>query len=197
MFHSALLRFTESRRGISLLLGFAVVLLVWVSVTVAQAADTTRLLTNLERDLGALRVHLEQLEPWSAEGARASVASNADLGDGSPVFRRLSMATIIRAANRRVERLIDSYYQLDQPQLARAAQPLRLTMYQLQHQIDDFGRRPASSGAAEVRDQVEALLDESERLLGRLINAADDAAVVADRGAGAPENAPVRGGRAP
>ena len=59
MFHWSPLRCSEHQRPFWLLVALAVMLLVSVSVTVAEAASPARLVGNLQRDLGALRAQLE------------------------------------------------------------------------------------------------------------------------------------------
>lgn len=171
MFGSALLKFSEHERPLCLMGALAIVLLVFVSVTVAHA--TTHLVNGIGRDLAALRLQLEQIEPWQDEVGRRSVAFNADLGDGSPAFRRLSLVTIMRAANRRLERLIEGYYLAGDDQRARTAEGLRLVMYDLQHQIDRLARTADPATAVVLRQQVEVLLGRSERALDVLLKGPD------------------------
>lgn len=173
MFGSVFLRFSELERPFVLLVALAVMLLVSVSVTVAHAASTVRLAHGIERDLGALRVQLEQVDPWQADLGRRSAAFNADLGDGSPAFRRLSLTTIVRAANRRLERLIESYRQDGDDRRVRTAEALRLAMYDLQHEIDRLARTADPASAAVIEKKVGALLDRSERGLDVLLNGPD------------------------
>ena len=61
-------------------------------------------------DTPILRAQLEQVDRWPGEPGRQLVAFNADLGDGGPAFRRHSMITIVRAATRRLDRLISAYW---------------------------------------------------------------------------------------
>ena len=166
MFGSALLRCSEHQRPFWLTVALSVLLLASVSITIAHAADPTRLAHGLKRDFGALRAQLEQIDPWATEADGQSVAFNADLGDGGAAFRRDSMVTIVHAASRRLERLIEGYRQNGDATRARTAETLRLAMYDLQRQIDQLARaaEPAEAEAALAR--IEALLDRAERELG-------------------------------
>lgn len=173
MFGFALLKFSEQHRLLCLMVALAVMLLVAVSVTVAHAAGATHLVHGIGRDLAALRAQLEQIDPWQQEGGRRSVAFNTDLGDGSPAFRRLSLVTIMRAADRRLERLIDGYYLDGDDRRGRTAEGLRLVMYDLQYQIDRLARTTDPATAVVLRTQVEVLLGRAERALSVLLNGPD------------------------
>ena len=133
---------------------------------------------GLKRDFGALRAQLEQIDPAGKEADGQSVAFNADLGDGGAAFRRDSMATIVHAASRRLERLIEGYRQNGDATRARTAETLRLAMYDLQRQIDQLARaaEPAEAEAALAR--IEALLDRAEGELGALLEGSNAAAVL-------------------
>ena len=104
----AILKRSEHQRPFWLTVALSVMLLVSVSITMAQAANPARLAHELRRDLGALRAQLELIDPSERDAGRQTVAFNTDLGDGGPVFQRHSMVTIAAAANRRVERLLES-----------------------------------------------------------------------------------------
>ena len=170
MFGSALLKCSDHQRPFWLTVALSIVLLASVSITIAQAAHPSRLAHDLRRDLGALRVQLELIDPWSRDGERQSVASNTDLGDGSPAFQRHSMATIAGAANRRLERLLDGYREQGSGAHVRAAEALRLAMYDLQHQIERLARVAEPAEAAAVRERIGTLLDRSERELNVLLD---------------------------
>jgi hypothetical protein len=178
MFGSALLRCSEHQRPFWLTVALSVLLLAWVSITIAHAADPTRLAHGLKRDFGALRAQLERIDPSGKETGGQSVAFNADLGDGGAAFRRDSMATIVHAASRRLERLIEGHRQNGDTARARTAETLRLAMYDLQRQIDQLARaaEPAEAEAALAR--IETLLDRAERELGALLKGSNDAAVL-------------------
>ena len=163
MFHSGPLRFSEHQRPFWLLVALAIMLLVSVSTTVAQAANPARLAGNLQRDLGALRAQLEQLDTWHGDGGQQTVAFNADLGDGSPAFRRLSMVTIGRAAGRHLEALIASYRQARDEERARGAESLRLAMYELTERVDRLSRPSSPATTMALRGEVEAALGNLER----------------------------------
>ena len=177
MFGSALLRCSEHQRPFWLTVALSVLLLASVSITIAHAADPTRLAHGLKRDFGALRAQLE-IDPSGKEAGGQSVAFNADLGDGGAAFRRDSMATIVHAASRRLERLIEGYRQNGDAARARTAEALRLAMYDLQRQIDQLARaaEPAEAEAALAR--IEALLNRAEGELGALLQGSNAAAVL-------------------
>lgn len=170
MFGSALLKCSEHQRPFWLTVALSIMLLASVSITIAQAAHPSRLAHDLKRDLGALRAQLELIDPWAQDAGRQTVASNTDLGDGSPAFQRHSMATIVGAANRRLERLLDGYRREGAPARVRTAEALRLAMYDLQHQIDRLARAADPAEAAAVRERIGSLLDRSERELAVLLD---------------------------
>ena len=169
MFGSALLKCSEHQRPFWLTVALSIMLLALVSTTIAQAAHPSRLAYDLKRDLGALRAQLEQLDPWDRDAGRQSAASNTDLGDGGAAFQRHSMATIVAAANRRLERLVDSYRKEGSDTGVRRAERLRLALYDLQHQIDRLARTADLAEAVAVRERVGTLLDRSERELSVLL----------------------------
>ena len=159
MFHSGPLRFSEHQRPFWLLVAIAIMLL----VSVAQAASPARLVGNLQRDLGALRAQLEQLDPWHGDSGHRTVAFNADLGDGSPAFRRLSMVTVARAAGRHLDALIATYRNARDEDRVRIAESLRLVMYELTERIDRLGRPSSPATTIALRGEVEAVLSDLER----------------------------------
>jgi hypothetical protein len=163
MFHAGPLRFSEHQRPFWLLVALAIMLLVSVSTTVVQAANPARLVGTLQRDLGALRAQLEQLDPWHGDSGQQTVAFNADLGDGSPTFRRLSMVTIGRAASRHLEALIASYRHARDEERARGAESLRLAMYELTQRVERLGRPSSPAATTALRGEVEAVLGDLER----------------------------------
>lgn len=171
MFHSGPLRFSEHQRPFWLLVALAIMLLVSVSTTVAQAANPARLAGNLQRDLGALRAQLEQLDPRPGDSGQQTVAFNADLGDGSLAFRRLSMVTIGRAASRHLEALILSYRNARDDERARVAESLRLVMYQLTERVERLARPSSPATTMALRAEVEAVLGDLERGLESLRSA--------------------------
>jgi hypothetical protein len=179
MFGSALLKCSEHQRPFWLTVALSVLLLASVSITIAHAADPTRLAHGLKRDFGALRAQLEQIDPWEQEAGGETVAFNADLGDGGAVFRRDSMVTIVNAASRRLERLIDGYRQHGDAARMRTAETLRLAMYDLQRQIDQLARAAEPAEAEAVLARIEALLNQAEGALGGLLEASKRAALPA------------------
>ncbi|MGH6899937.1 MAG: hypothetical protein ACREJ5_25855 [Geminicoccaceae bacterium] len=170
MFGSAILKCSGHQRPFWLTVALSVLLLVSVSITIAHAANPTRLASDLRRDLGALRVQLEVIDPSDGQGARQTITFNADLGDGSPAFRRHSMATMAATANRRLERLIESYRQEGSDSRARSAATLRLAMYDLRQQIDRLARTTEPAATTAIREEIVAALDRSERGLSMLLS---------------------------
>lgn len=169
MFGSAMLKCSGHQRPFWLTVALAVMLLVSVSITMAHAANPTRLAADLKRDLSALRVQLELIDPLERDPARETIAFNADLGDGGAAFRRQSMVTVVAAASRRLERLIERYRQDGRDDRARTAATLRLEMYELREQVDRLARATEPAEAVESRNRVEAVLDRSERGLDMLL----------------------------
>jgi hypothetical protein len=169
MFGSAMFKCSGHQRPFWLTVALAVMLLVSVSITIAHAANPIRLAYDLKRDLGALRVQLETLDPFERDPARQTIAFNADLGDGGAAFRRHSMVTMVAAANRRLERLIESYREEGRDDRARTAATLRLTMYELREQVDRLARATEPAAATVIRDRVEVALHRSERELEILL----------------------------
>ena len=168
MFQSSPLRVSEHQRPFWLLVALSVMLLVLVSITVAQAASPTRLVDTLQRDLGALRAQLEQIEPWPGESGRRTVAFNADLGDGGPTFRRLSMVTIVRAAGRHAEALVATYRAARDAERAGMAEALRLDIYELAERLERLGRPATPAAAMALLGEVDAVLTRLEGGLARL-----------------------------
>jgi hypothetical protein len=178
MFGSALLKCSEHQRPFWLTVALSILLLAWVSITIAHAADSTRLAHGLKRDFGALRAQLEQIDPWAAEADGQTVAFNADLGDGGAAFRRDSMVTIVNAASRRLERLIAGYRERGATDQVRTAETLRLAMYELQREIDQLSRGGEPAAAEAARARIDALLDGAESALGVLLQGSDQAAAL-------------------
>jgi hypothetical protein len=181
MFGSAMLKCSGHQRPFWLTVALAVMLLVSVSITIAHAANPTRLAYDLKRDLGALRVQLELIDPSDRDATEQTVAFNADLGDGGPAFRRDSMVTRVAAANRRLERLIESYRDEGSDGRAQAAATLRLAMYDLRQQVDRLARTSDPTEAMVLRGQVEGALDRSERGLSTLLSTPGTALAVPTR----------------
>jgi hypothetical protein len=173
MFGSALLKCSEHQRPFWLTVALSIMLLASVSITIAQAAHPSRLAYDLKRDLGALRAQLELIDPWDQDAGRQSVASNTDLGDGSPAFQRHSMVTIAGAANRRLERLLDSHLEQGSDARVRTAEALRLALCDLRHEIDRLARAADPAEAVAVRERIGTLLDRSERELTALLGGVD------------------------
>jgi hypothetical protein len=169
MFGSAMLKCSEHQRPFWLTVALSVLLLVSVSITIAHAANPMRLASDLRRDLGALRLQLELIDAGDAGGARQTITFNADLGDGSPAFRRDSMVTMAARANRRLERLIESYRVDGGEARARTAAGLRLAMHDLRQQIDRLARTTEPAATTAARNEIVAALDRSEHGLSMLL----------------------------
>jgi hypothetical protein len=169
MFGSAILKCSGHQRPFWLTVALSVTLLVSVSITIAHAANPIRLASDLRRDLGAMRVQLEMIGPSDQGSARQTITFNADLGDGGPAFRRHSMAAMAATANRRVERLIESYRQEGSASRAQTAATLRLAMYDLRQQIDRLARTTEPAATTALREEIVATLDRSERGLSMLL----------------------------
>jgi hypothetical protein len=191
MFGSAILKCSEHQRPFWLIVALSVLLLASVSITIAHAAHPSRLAYDLKRDLGALRAQLELVDPSERDAGRQTVAFNTDLGDGGGAFRRHSMVTIVGAANRRLERLLDGYRAQGNDAGMRTGAALRLTMHDLQNQIDRLARAADPTEAAAVREQIVASLDRSERGLKLLLDEAPKPPALPDaaRGSAAVEGA--------
>jgi hypothetical protein len=180
MFGSAILKSSEHQRPFWLTVALSVLLLASVSITIAHAAHPSRLAYDLKRDLGALRAQLELIDPSEGDAGRQTVAFNTDLGDGGSAFRRHSMVTIVSAANRRLERLLDGYRAQGSDAGVHSGAALRLAMHDLQNQIDRLARAADPTEAAAVREQIVALLDRSERGLSALLGEASKPPALSD-----------------
>jgi hypothetical protein len=166
MFGSVMLRCSGHQRPFWLTIALAVMLLVSVSIAHASPAQ---LAADLRRDLDALRVQLEQIDPTERDSARQTIAFNADLGDGGAAFRRQSLVTMVAAAQRRLERLLERYRETGQNRRIARATPLRLALVELRDQIDRLARADTPAKATVIRAQVEAALDRSVRGLEALL----------------------------
>jgi hypothetical protein len=170
MFGSAILKCSQHRRPFWLTVALSVMLLVSVSITMAQAANPVRLAHELKRDLGALRAQLELIDPSARDAGRQTVAFNTDLGDGGPAFQRHSMVTIVAAASRRLERLLESQRELVGDARVAAAAAAATAMHDLQRQVDQLARAEGPAEAGAVRERIVASLDRCERELGVLLD---------------------------
>jgi hypothetical protein len=168
MFQSRPLHLSEPQRPFWLLVALAIMLLVCVSITVAEAASPIRLTGTLQRDLAALRVQLEQIDPWSGAGEGRTIAFNADLGDGGPAFRRQSMVTMTRAAGRRLDQLIAAYREARDDERRRVAETLSLGMVDLTGWVDRLAGATSPTTVVALRGEAEAALDRLERSLAQL-----------------------------
>jgi hypothetical protein len=177
----AILKRSEHKRPFWLTVALSVMLLVSVSITVAQAANPARLAHEIRRDLGALRAQLELIDPSERDAGRQTVAFNTDLGDGGPVFQRHSMVTIVAAANRRLERLLESQREQAGDVRLAAAESVATAMHDLQRQFRSTGaRRRSGRGAGAHRRVARSLRAGAGRAARR-----DDAAAITVRRRGA------------
>jgi hypothetical protein len=168
MLQSRALRVSEHQRPFWLLVALAILLLVWVSITVAEAASPIRLAGTLQRDLAALRVQLEPIDESLGAGERRTVAFNADLGDGSPAFRRQSMVTMARAAGRRLEQLVAASRAARDDERRRVAESLSLGMVDLTGRVDRLAGATNPATVVALRGEAEAALDRLEHSLALL-----------------------------
>jgi hypothetical protein len=128
--------------------------------TTAAAANPAGLLENLQRDLGALRVELEQIDPNLAESGAEAAKFDADLGDGSAAFRRVNMVTIVHAAARNLDRLIGAYRAGGDERRAGDAEIIRLSMYELGERLERLAKPADPETITVLRDQSGVLLRE-------------------------------------
>ena len=159
------LRFSENGRPFWVLVALTVLLLAWVSASLAESQSPGTLVGGLRRDLQALRLQLEPVGSSATAGARSTVAFNADIGDGGPAFRHASLVTISRAASRRLERLIVAYHESGDAAGADQAAALRLDMMALRQQVGTLAKidGPAARAAA---DNLVMRLDQGLARLG-------------------------------
>ena len=128
-------------------------------VTVTDASPLTSL-DNLRRDLGALQAGPEQVDPGSGTDAAQAVEFSADLGDGSPTFRRQSLVTVVHAAARNLDRLIGAYHAAGDERRAGDAEMLRLSLYGLSERIERLAAPAGQKTVVVLRDQSLALVTE-------------------------------------
>lgn len=163
-----LLRFSGHERPFWLLVALAVGLLINVSTTASPDRSAASLLGLLGRDLGALRVHVEELVAEAASPAPPMIAFNADVGDGSPAFRARVMATLMRSAHRRTDRLIRAYAQHARDDAVRDAQMLKIRLHELEQRIDRLVTAGHQAPLHNAHMQVRTSLDRIELDLAAL-----------------------------
>jgi hypothetical protein len=171
MFGLRSLRHAHHGRPFWLLAALAVALLVSVSTTLANTVSALVLLEGLQRDLGAVSAQLERADHDALEAGQQSVTFNADLGDGGTAFRHRSMATILRSANRRLERLAAGYRRAGDAQRAATAQRAQLELQELVQRLHYLGNMKDMSSIvwAQKRQEAEALLDELQDMVAMLM----------------------------
>jgi hypothetical protein len=131
-----------------------------VATTSTAAASPAGPVDHLQRDLGALQAQLEQIDPELGDNGPQTVGFNADLGDGSPAFRRQSLVAMVHASARNLDRLIVAYRAAGDEQRAGGAETLRLSMYGLTERFERLAQPADSATLVVLRDQTGALLAE-------------------------------------
>lgn len=182
------LRFPDCKRPFWLLVALAVAVLINVSTHAAPERSAASLVALLGRDLGALRVHIEELVSEGASPAPPMVAFNTDVGDGSPAFRARAMSTLMRSALRRVDRLIRAYGQTDRDDAVRAAQMLKIRLHELEHRIDRLVAAEHQAPLHNAHMQVRTTLDRVELDLAALGREPGSTPAGGADGAGAPDS---------
>jgi len=130
------LRFSDRKRPFWLLVALAVMVLINVSTTAAPERSAGSLISLLGRDLGALRIHLDELVTEAATPPPPVATFNADIADGSPAFRARIMGTLMRSAKRRADGLIRAYAQAGRDRAVRDAQMLKIRLHELEQHLD-------------------------------------------------------------
>jgi hypothetical protein len=138
----------------------ALALTLMVPITTAATASPARPIDNLRRDLGALQAQIEQIVPGLREDDPHAVGFNADLGDGSPAFRRLSLVTMVHAAARNLDELIAAYRAAGDQRRAGDAQTLRVSMYELSERIERLAAPAGPKTITVLGDQSRTQLAE-------------------------------------
>ena len=172
MFRSGRLEVSEHGRPLWVMVALSVLLLAWVSIGHARMADPATAIGALERDLAALRLQLDGVEPRATAAPDGDRALDTDLGDGGEAFRRRSLLTVARIAGRHLERLIVGYRHAAHPTEARRAEALRLDLVELQHRLAHLARSADPIAAEAAHRDARQLLDRLDRALARII--ADD-----------------------
>lgn len=168
MFGSRPLRRSNCERVLVLLGALALSLLV---VLGARAGTPRVLLEDLRRDLGALRVQLEEVETVPLGGPER-LDPGTDIGDGSPAYRRQALSTILRSAHRRLDRLgADSREAESNPRAARLDR-LRLGLLELQVRLDRLLSADEAAQAARARAAAFALLEDLDGGVAVLLESA-------------------------
>lgn len=185
----SLLDASRGHRAFWLLVALAVGLLVNVSFTAAEAAPAS-LLRALARDLGALQIQVERLQPLQAD-ERSGRAHPADLGDGSPAFLWQAGEQMVRRAKRRVGRLQELARSI--PAVSAPAGTLWVEIYELELELTGLRQadRPevAEARRAEALVRLERLQQLLPILQAWLREPAEAAAVVPAAIGGEPDGA--------
>ena len=168
MFGSRPLRCSKYERVLVLLGALAVSLLV---VLGAQAGTPGTLLESLRRDLGALRVQLEQVETSLPQDHHAVILAT-DIGDGSPAFRRQTLSTILRSAYRHLDLLSVDSRQVGGEGGAAHLDRLRVGLLELQVRFERLFGASDAAQAAKARAAAVALLDELDQTVALLRDSA-------------------------
>jgi hypothetical protein len=160
--------YTDRWRVLALLLAISLTLLTQISGTLARPGDASLLLVNLERDLAALRVQLEDVVAGDPGAVRPEVAFNAGIADGGTTSGWAAIATILRTANRRAAALDARFDEgLDAPMTA-SLQAFRIDLRTLEHRLVLLRAASSDVETAAARKQAEQTLAALERTLADL-----------------------------
>jgi hypothetical protein len=140
-----------------------------VPIAAAGAVSPTASITDLQRDLGALQALLEQVGAGPDDSDAKSAGSHTDLGDGSSVFRRRSLVTIVHTAARDLDQLIGDYRAAGDRRRASDTQTLRVSMYELSERIERLAEPAGPKTITVLRDQSRSQLTELVQDLDLLV----------------------------
>ncbi len=162
------LRFSQGKHPLWLLVALVVAILVGLSSPGAHARPVALLLQNLGRDLGALRLQLEQVGAGPWERGAASIAFEADVGDGGPGFHRHAMAATLRTAHRTAALLDRHYRETGDAERLATVQRLVLGLYDLERWLFAMQRAPDAIAMQTTWQDAEATLRELDQRFAAL-----------------------------
>lgn len=162
------LRFSGRKHPIWLAVALAVAILVGLTSPGAHARPVMLLLQNLGRDLGALRMQLEQVAAGPWEDGTSSIAFDADVGDGGPRFHRQAMAATLRTAHRNAARLDEHYRGTGDAERLATVQRLVVGLYDIERWLFAMQRAPDGRAAQAAWQNAEAVLRELDQRLTAL-----------------------------
>ncbi len=145
------LRFSQRKHPLWLLVALAVGVLVGLTSPGAHARPVAVLLHALARDLGALRVQLEQVAARPPETGASSIAFAADLGDGGHGFHRAAMLATLRTAHRSAASLDRRYRETGDPVRLDTVEKLVLRLYDMERWLVAIGARPTPQHCSSPR----------------------------------------------